>query len=136
MDRKKLVKILAYLIFFILIVNFIAHKFYWYFSVWYFDIIMHFLSGFWIGLAFIYLFSPKNGSFFSVFKVLLFVFFVGVGWEIFEIFVNDIITQNSFDFLDTISDLFFDLIGGALAVLYFFKKNYVTIKGRSLGKLS
>jgi len=51
-------------------------------------------------------------------------------------FVNDIITQNSFDFLDTISDLFFDLIGGALAVLYFFKKNYVTIKGRSLGKLS
>ena len=83
---------------------------------------MHFLSGFWIGLAFIYLFSPKNGFFNLVFKVLLFVFFVGIGWEVFEIFVNDIITQNSFDFLDTISDLFFDLIGGALAVFYFLKK--------------
>ncbi len=122
MDRKKLVKILACLIFFILIVNFFAHKFYWYFSVWYFDVIMHFLGGFWVALAFIYLFSLKNGSFNSIFKVLLFVFFVGVGWEIFEIFINDVATQNSFDFLDAISDLFFDLTGGALGVLYFLKR--------------
>ncbi len=83
---------------------------------------MHFFGGFWVALAFIYLFSLKNGSFNSIFKVLLFVFFVGVGWEIFEIFINDVATQNSFDFLDAISDLFFDLTGGALGVLYFFKR--------------
>ena len=122
MERKKLITILAFLIFFILVVNFFAHKFHWYFSVWYLDMIMHFLSGFWIGLASIYIFPLKNSSFDSVFKILLFVFFIGIGWEVFEIFVNDIIAQNSFDFLDTLSDILFDLAGGTFAILYFLKR--------------
>lgn len=119
MDRKKLFKHLTYLIFFILVVNFLANKFYWYSSVWYFDMIMHFLGGFWIGLAFFYLFSPKNNSVSSVFKILFLVLFVGIGWEVFEIFVNNTIVQNPFNALDTISDVFFDLAGGAFAMFYF-----------------
>ena len=49
---------------------------------------------------------------------------VGVGWEVFEILVNDVLTQNPLDFLDITSDIFFDLAGGILAILYFFRKNY------------
>src|SRR3989344_6115892 len=54
MDRKKFFKRIVYLIFFIFIVHFFANKFYWYSSIWYFDIIMHFLGGLWVGLFFIW----------------------------------------------------------------------------------
>ena len=118
MDRKKLFKRLAYLIFFVLAANFFANKFYWYFSVWYLDMIMHFLGGFWVGLASIYLFPPQNLSFRSVLTILFLVLLVGVGWEVFEFLVNGVIAQNPFDILDTASDIFFDLLGGLCAILY------------------
>ena len=122
MDRKKLIKRLIYLIFFILVVNFLANKFYWYSSVWYFDMIMHFLGGFWIGLASFYTFSLQSVSDKLIFKILLLVLFIGLGWEVFEILVNDVMAQNSFNFLDTLSDIFFDLSGGLCAMLYLWKK--------------
>ena len=122
MDDKKLSKILIYLIFFILVVNFLANTFYWYSSIWWFDIVMHFLGGFWIGLSFFYLFPSRSNSPNSVFKILLFVFIVGISWEIFEILFNNILAQNPFDILDTLSDIFFDLSGGLCAILYRWKK--------------
>lgn len=122
MDRKKLAKLLIYLIFFILIADFLADKFYWNYSIWYFDIIMHLLGGFWVGLLFIYFFPHSNISTGLIFKILFFVLFIGIGWEIYEILVNDIIVQNPFDYLDTISDICFDLSGGLCAILYLWKK--------------
>lgn len=84
--------------------------------------IMHFLGGFWVGLTFIYLFQPKDNSINLIFKILLLVLFIGIGWELFEILVNDVIAKNPFNSLDTISDIFFDLLGGFFAVLYFLKR--------------
>jgi CDP-diglyceride synthetase len=122
MDRKNLAGSLICLIFLIFIANFLANKFYWYSSIWYFDMIMHFLGGFWVGLAGVYLFQPKEVSFNSVINILLFVFFIGVGWEVFEMLVNDVIVKNSLDFIDIASDIFFDLSGGLCAILYLWKK--------------
>ena len=118
MDRKKLLTILAYLIFFIFILHFAATKFYWYYSLWYLDIIMHFLGGIWIGLASIYIFQPKEFFFSTTLKILFVVLLVGIGWEIYEFLVNDTLAQNPMDFPDTFSDLFFDLFGGFCAILY------------------
>ena len=84
---------------------------------------IHFLGGFWIGFASIYLFSWKYYIRVSALNILFAVLFVGIGWEVFEILVNNIIAQNPFNTLDTISDIFFDLSGGAFAVLYFYQKN-------------
>lgn len=129
MKSKKLLIRIVFLILIIFLLNYLAMKFYWYSSIWYFDMLMHFFGGVWIGFASIYLFSPKNNSFGPILKILLIVLFVGVGWEIFEILINEIITKNSFNFLDTFSDLFFDLAGGTFAVFYslrkivFFNKN-------------
>ena len=118
MNKKKLFKTLAYLIVFILTINFFANKFYWYYSIWYFDVIMHFLGGFWVGLAFLYLFPPKDSPLGAIFITLLLVLTVGVLWEVFEILINEIIAQNPFNVLDTASDIFFDLSGGLCAILY------------------
>lgn len=131
MDRKKLIKRLIYLILFIFVMNFIADKFYWYFSIWYFDMFMHFFGGFWIGLVSLYfIFNKDKDSLVDfkfltpkfILKILFYVLLIGLGWEIFEILVNNVTIQDSFNYLDTFSDLFFDLSGGAFAILYFLKR--------------
>ena len=94
---------------------------------------MHFLGGFWVGLLALYIFSPTKISPRIFLKLLLFVLIVGIGWEIFEMVVNDVIAQNPFDLLDTTSDIFFDLAGGALSILYFLKRIMLQSKDSPLG---
>jgi hypothetical protein len=127
-DRKKLIKHLIFLILFIFIMSFIADRFYWYFSIWYFDMFMHFIGGFWIGLVSLYfLFTESKALTFQfILKILLCVLFVGIAWEVFEILVNNVTIQDSFNYLDTFSDILFDLSGGAFAVLYFLKRIMLT----------
>ncbi|MGH7249489.1 MAG: hypothetical protein ACREGC_00790 [Minisyncoccia bacterium] len=120
MDRKRLFKILFYLIFFIFIANFLANKFYWYTSIWYFDMIMHFLGGFWVGLLALYLFYSKKPTLKIITTTLLLVLFIGIGWEVYEVVVDGLISHNAFNTLDTMSDIFFDLSGGTFSLLYFF----------------
>jgi hypothetical protein len=122
MERKNLFKRLALLILFIFAVNFLANKFFWYSSIWYLDMIMHFLGGLWVGLFAFYIFKGETISFHLILKILLFVLFVGIGWEVYEILVDKVVTQNSFNILDTSSDLFFDLSGGLYAILYLWIK--------------
>ncbi len=82
---------------------------------------MHALGGFWIGLLYFYIFS-SNYSLNLIIKILSIILCVGVGWEIFEFFTNNMLAQNPFNFLDTASDICFDLVGGGVAVLYYFKR--------------
>jgi hypothetical protein len=138
MDRKRLFKILAYLIFLLFLLNYVASKFYWYFSIWWVDMPMHFLGGLCAGFAIIWLLSLKKLPFELplslqvvwnfIFKIFLSVLFIGVLWEFFEILFNNIIAQNSFNIFDTVSDVFFDLTGGTFAILYFLKRS-ISIKG-------
>ena len=133
MDRKRLFKILAYLILIIFVLNFLASKFYWYLSIWWSDMSMHFLGGLWLALVFIWFSSesfrlsrePKALTLFIV-KTIFWVLFVGILWEVFEFYFINHVAQNSFNVLDTISDIFFDLAGGTFAVLYFLKKTMPT----------
>jgi len=121
MKSKKLSIRLLVLIFSIFVLNYLAMGFHWYSSIWYFDMPMHFLGGLWLGLISIYLFSFKDFSFQSILKISLIVLLIGIGWEIFEVLIDNFITQSSFDFVDTMSDLFFDVLGGLFAVWYFTK---------------
>ncbi len=125
MEPKKLFKILTYLIFFILIVNFLAMKFHWYYSLWYFDMIMHFLGGAWLGLSILWLLFRKEviptHVYSSLFlKVAAGVLIFGIGWEIYEFLVDYFIVFNfsRFNLSDTISDILCDFSGGMVA-LYF-----------------
>jgi len=122
MDKKKLLFYIVFLMFFMFLMDFLAKSFFWYFTLWYFDIFMHFLGGLWVGLFFIYVFSRKNASFDSIKKIILYVLLIGVLWEFFEIFANQYIGRNPFDIWDTLADLFFDLLGAFVATFYFSKK--------------
>ena len=122
MDSKIFLVRTFLLIFLIFILNCLAMKFYWYSSIWYFDMIMHFLGGFWVSLAIIWFFHVKDVSLKLIFKIILGVLLIGFLWEVFEVVIDEIFSKNSFNVLDTISDIFLDLSGGCLAVLYFTKK--------------
>jgi hypothetical protein len=127
-ERKKIgLHLIIFSLFTIILINFLhfsALESYYYWIYWWFDILMHFLGGFWVGISSIWLLfvllfvkgkpaTSKNVLLFSLLSVLL----VGILWEVFEFF-----TWNTFDepnfFTDTSADIFFDLIGGFVASLY------------------
>lgn len=119
-DRKKLFFRIAFLIFFVFLINALAIKFYWYYSIRWFDMPMHFLGGFWVGLALLWFFNVKYIDKNYIYKVILGVLFVGLCWEVFEFFVNNLyFARYPFDIVDTIQDIFFDLFGGFLSLIYF-----------------
>ncbi len=116
MNRHRLLAILIFLMFFMFITDYLARIFYWYYSVSWFDMPMHFLGGVWVGFFFIYVLSIKTPSVF--WKIILYVLLIGLVWEFFQLIVKNGIGRTPFDLLDTLSDLFFDILGGALAFWY------------------
>ncbi len=97
-------------------------RFYWYFSIWWSDMPMHILGGFWLGLVFIYFLKIKDLSFSTILKIILGALVIGLLWEVFEILVDKTIIQNPFNTLDTLSDICFDLAGAGIAIFYFAKR--------------
>lgn len=123
MERKLLLKHLVYLMFFIFLANFLALKFFWYSLIWYFDIVMHFLGGVWVGMFFLYVFTrgERQISIKRLFlEVILATLVVGVLWEFYEYYLS-VISGSSWDLMDTLSDMFFDFLGGIVAYGYLYK---------------
>ena len=83
---------------------------------------MHFLGGFWLGLATVWFFKIQSISGNSIAKIIFSVFLLGVGWEIFEIIFNNHFAQNPFNAVDTLSDICFDVSGGLCVILYIWKR--------------
>lgn len=118
MDRRKLFNRQALLVALIALVNFGAIKFHWYYSLWWFDMPMHFLGGMWVAMLIIWYLGDSKFSIESVGRVILGAFIVGLAWEVFELLLNEQFVQNAYDLPDTLSDIFFDLSGAFTAVLY------------------
>lgn len=107
------------------LLNYLAIQLFLYWTTDWFDILMHFLGGLLIGLIVISVIKRfaegdnlnKNLLYLSV---ILGVLVVGLGWELWEIFVGftDVITDQT----DTILDLIMDLIGSIGAVFYYYFK--------------
>ena len=107
--------------FLMFLANSIILKFHWYYSIWWIDMVMHFLGGFWVGLFFFYVFYTRKWFSNKVLAVVLFVLLIGASYEIFEFFMGTI-SREPFSILDTLSDVFFDLSGGAVSILFFFQR--------------
>ncbi|HDQ16570.1 MAG TPA: hypothetical protein ENN31_00385 [Candidatus Vogelbacteria bacterium] len=110
----------------------------WYWRIWWFDLLMHLLGGFWITLIFLYFLYGSNKYYFSIKSVFLWAIFISLAiggiWEIFEISFDQFLAAQfgfrspdilSLGWRDTLSDLLFDFLGGLLTAFYFLnrKKN-------------
>ncbi|MCI0619930.1 hypothetical protein L0Y40_02780 [Candidatus Wolfebacteria bacterium] len=95
---------------------------FWYWTIWWIDVVMHTLGGVVLGLAALWFllsvhrvqsWPPRR-----VFVVVLgVVFAVGVAWEFFEFFAK-LFVQGHF-FPDTVLDIFADVAGGLVAFAYY-----------------
>ena len=124
-SRRKILIYLTILICFLALVSLGATKFYWYQSIWWFDMPMHFLGGLFVSFLLIYLFystTTKQPIAKSAFLLLLGVLAVGVGWEIFEYIFNNVIGGQIFNPLDTLSDIFFDMAGAIIGIFICYNK--------------
>ncbi len=118
-SRSKILSLLAVNIILLSIVNYLARPFYWYYLIWWFDIPMHFWGGVVVLFLVLYIFYSRISRFSKVpfLYLILSVFIVGVGWEVFEYIVNNVIAGQAFSLFDTISDICFDVAGGCVAFL-------------------
>lgn len=120
---KPLLKDIFVLAIVVACMHYAALELYLYWTTDWFDILMHFLGGFLIGLLAVFLFYtsgyvqfPKDhvGSAFAI--VLSSVLVVGLGWELWELFLGwtDVLADRG----DTILDVIMDTFGGVCAFLY------------------
>lgn len=129
--ENKILKIILGLIVAIAILHTVAIYFYLYYELWWFDILMHFVGGFWAVLFFLWLFVFSGAFLLDVerknpailfFLATSFIVIVAVFWEIFELKFG-LTSLNDFDYIqDTVSDIFSAFAGGLLASLFFFRK--------------
>ena len=118
MERQKILKILTILMFFIFGFHLFGSSLHWDYTTWWFDMILHFLGGFWVGLFFLYVFYVRKAILQPLSYVVIFVLLIGLLWELFEFYANNYIGTYPFDIIDTTSDMFLDIFGGFCAILY------------------
>lgn len=117
----------VFLLVLVYVLNYIANVFYYHWTDWWYDVILHFLGGACAGTGFLFLYFIflKISNFEKIKAIKLtffFVFLVGFVWEIYELksgatsFFDGIIYVR-----DTLSDLIIDCCGGFFATLYSFK---------------
>ncbi|MBU4477012.1 hypothetical protein KJ639_00965 [Patescibacteria group bacterium] len=134
-EKKRLLKFLILFFAAIFVLHGVACYFSLYWRIWWFDGVLHFLGGSWLGFFMIWLSSfsldislPRARAFFVLAIILGMSALGGVLWEFHEFLFDYFIAKEGhylftqLGVADTMSDLFFDLIGGLAAGLVFLKK--------------
>lgn len=109
---------------FIVFVHGVALTNHYYFAIWWLDILMHFLGGVAITLAFSWVYMHKDQNHdgipdtklpLYILPVALFsVVLISISWELFEVFAGLTFTHIDGYVMDTISDFCSSLIGGTI----------------------
>jgi|AntRauTorckE6833_2_1112554.scaffolds.fasta_scaffold00357_27 hypothetical protein len=106
--------------------HYVSLELYLYWTISWFDILMHFLGGFLVAIFTIFiLYSYSDFENLKKHKIFLFsliigaTLVVGLGWELWEIFVG--FTNTFRDLNDTIMDIVMDTVG-AISAIYYSKK--------------
>jgi hypothetical protein len=84
--------------------------------------VAHTIGGFVWGGSFLFVFSGKN-KLPQIAKVLGFVMIIGIAWEFFESYKGMMHLSDQGYWLDTTSDVFFDVFGAYLVYLLIERSN-------------
>lgn len=134
--RKKLSQYALLVVVLVFFANLLAYKFYWYNSIWWYDMFMHTMGGIFLavlaGIAFVKTYEGQIRQEIIV-STLLFVLTVGLGWELFEYAVQILLKPEPFvNISDSVSDLICDMTGGIIGTYFVLKakKRYNTTHGK------
>lgn len=100
----------------VFVLNQVAQDNYFYWTYWWYDIMMHFLGGFLIGGIALWFFvrffkSEHTKASSALIVAVLSVLLVGLGWEYFEFFSGALFLQEGSVIGDTALDLVMDTLG-------------------------
>lgn len=105
--------------------NWLAGVYFFYDSVAWYDFMMHFLGGLWVGLFALWVLNLPRMERFAFFakptNIVLAVFIVGIFWEFFELYFGITSIRSTIYAWDTTHDLVMDVLG-ACAAVYISKK--------------
>lgn len=130
---------LTAILYVIAVLNFTANYFHLYFILWWFDILMHFLGGFWLGgmALWLYFWNNRVNVKFSALSQSRKIFFyfaavmaVSLVWELFEFSLDTFIVSRANDIMDTLTDLFMDFLGAAGIIFYVSYGKYGSLKNK------
>lgn len=122
MVNNKIFRQTFWILFVIGVLNLAATYLYLYWTSWWFDLLMHFLGGFWVSmvvLSFWNLFNKNSYKIIGFYKVFIWVLVVSILWEIFEVWIGaSLVSDGTVFIVDTIYDLVMDILGGMSGYLY------------------
>jgi len=127
MARARLLKNAFLLVVFVGVLHFVAIKLSLYWTLHYFDSVVHFFAGVSVGFASLWLCTKDDMPIpISSKKIFLTSFLgalgVGLVWEVFELLSGITTLSDGIHYVtDTGSDLFMDIFGGVVAGWYFYK---------------
>ena len=96
-------------------------------AYWWFDVILHFLSGVSVGMAVIIVWHYgfnffKNDKLKMIKMAVLGALFIGILWEIFELSLGLTSISDGINYVrDTTSDIIMDICGGFFGALYSYR---------------
>jgi cation transport ATPase len=105
-----------------------AEVFYLHWEYWWFDVTLHFFSGWLIGMTFVWFLTfvlkwRTTNKTRLVVSAIVSAFIIGFLWEIFELWANQTtFADGIYYYRDTVSDLILDSCGGLFGALYSFKQ--------------
>ena len=130
MPKRSLLHITLVLMVILGMLHFLAEAYYFYWTVWWFDNLTHFLGGLIGGLVIVWFLYDSSHAFkhkptlleaslYSLFGVLI----IGIAWEVFEYQAGITGFEPNYS-LDTASDLVFDLLGALAAAFWGVKEHF------------
>lgn len=105
----------------------IGSRFYFYWDLWWYDIVLHLLGGMWIAATGFWMYyqsgwwrEPKVSVINFFLCTFLCAFIVGIIWEILEYKMGLTFSLPGVDYqVDTAGDIGMDIVGGLLVYLYY-----------------
>ena len=126
MSRKKLFKRLGILVIGIFTINTLANIFFWYQSIWWLDLVMHFLGGLFVALFIVWVLyaifnklTPPFVFWYVVFGVLI----IALSWELFEFSIWTLFNlKEIINIQDSITDVIAGSFGSIAGAIYFLRR--------------
>jgi hypothetical protein len=110
----------------IVVLDVLAEVFYFHWAYWWYDVMLHFLGGFLIGMVVLLVWSVccslEEGHKLKVVGTgFLVALLIGVLWEVFELYTGQTFLSDGIVYMrDTSSDLLMDVCGGFFGTVYSF----------------
>lgn len=121
MQQNKIFRAMFWILFIVGAMNAIAYKLYLFWTVIWFDMVMHFLGGLFVSLFFFAVLSVLKSKLSYVEKLVLGVVFtvlVGLVWEYYELVIGVTNLADTVYWGDTGMDIVMDTLGSLVGVLF------------------